>query len=237
MRRATSAKARAKTCSWCAMARFITPPLGSSVLPGITRDSVIQLAQSLGIPIVETLVPREMLYIADEVFFSGTAAEVTPVRSIDRITIGAGRRGPITEKIQSEFFGIVEGKKPDVHRLADAGGAAGGRALNNRVGPKKGGTPDACTPPLEMESEENSRGNRLAATSPETDTPAGSAQKSVNVCTRRRRLARAYRPFSTVVFLLLSEVSDSATVGMLCINHVSMKCQRAQRDYPASGRS
>src|SRR5580765_387123 len=81
-----------------------TPPLGSSVLPGITRDTVIQLAQSLGIPIVETLVPREMLYIADEVFFSGTAAEVTPVRSIDRIIVGAGRRGPITEKIQSEFF-------------------------------------------------------------------------------------------------------------------------------------
>src|SRR5450755_4573400 len=92
-----------------------TPPLGSSVLPGITRDTVIQLAQSLGIPTVETLVPREMLYIADEVFFSGTAAEVTPVRSIDRITIGAGRRGPITEKIKSEFFGIVEGKKPDTH--------------------------------------------------------------------------------------------------------------------------
>ena len=92
-----------------------TPPLGSSVLPGITRDTVIQLSQSLGIPIIETLIPREMLYIADEVFFSGTAAEVTPVRSIDRITIGAGRRGPITEKIQSEFFAIVEGKKPDTH--------------------------------------------------------------------------------------------------------------------------
>jgi branched-chain amino acid aminotransferase len=92
-----------------------TPPLGSSVLPGITRDTVIQLAQALGIPMVETLIPREMLYIADEVFFSGTAAEVTPVRSIDRITVGAGRRGPITEKIQSEFFGIVEGKKPDVY--------------------------------------------------------------------------------------------------------------------------
>src|SRR5579872_2759118 len=92
-----------------------TPPLGASVLPGITRDTVIQLAQSMSIPVIETLIPREMLYIADEVFFSGTAAEVTPVRSIDRITIGAGRRGPITEKIQSEFFGIVEGKKPDAH--------------------------------------------------------------------------------------------------------------------------
>jgi branched-chain amino acid aminotransferase len=85
------------------------------VLPGITRDTVIQLAQGMGIPVIETLIPREMLYIADEVFFSGTAAEVTPIRSIDRIKIGIGRRGPITEKIQSEFFGIVEGRLPDTH--------------------------------------------------------------------------------------------------------------------------
>jgi branched-chain amino acid aminotransferase len=93
--------------------KILTPPLGASVLPGITRDSVMQIAASLGIPLVETLVPREMLYIADEVFFSGTAAEVTPVRSIDRITVGKGRRGPITEKIQNEFFGLMEGKIPD----------------------------------------------------------------------------------------------------------------------------
>ena len=92
-----------------------TPPLGASVLPGITRDTVIQIAHSLGIPLVETLVPREMLYLADEVFFSGTAAEVTPVRSVDRIEVGQGRRGPITEKIQAEFFGLVEGRKPDTH--------------------------------------------------------------------------------------------------------------------------
>jgi len=92
-----------------------TPPLGASVLPGITRDSVITLAQSLGIPLVETLVPREMLYIADEVFFSGTAAEVTPVRSVDRIVVGKGKRGPVTETLQREFFAIVEGKKPDQH--------------------------------------------------------------------------------------------------------------------------
>jgi branched-chain amino acid aminotransferase len=92
-----------------------TPPIGSSVLPGITRDTVIQLAQGQGIPVIETLIPREMLYIADEVFFSGTAAEVTPIRSIDRITVGAGKRGPITEKIQREFFSIVEGKSPDRH--------------------------------------------------------------------------------------------------------------------------
>lgn len=92
-----------------------TPPLGASVLPGITRDAVIQLAQKLNIPLVETLVPREMLYIADEVFFTGTAAELTPIRSIDRITIGAGKRGPITETLQKEFFAIVEGQKPDRH--------------------------------------------------------------------------------------------------------------------------
>jgi len=92
-----------------------TPPLGASVLPGITRDTVITIAHELGIPLVETLVPREMLYIADEVFFSGTAAEVTPVRSIDRIPVGKGRRGPITERIQSEFFALVEGKKADKH--------------------------------------------------------------------------------------------------------------------------
>jgi branched-chain amino acid aminotransferase len=90
-----------------------TPPLGASVLPGITRDSVIRLAQALEIPVVETLIPREMLYIADEVFFSGTAAELTPIRSVDRITIGKGKRGPITERLQREFFGIVEGKTPD----------------------------------------------------------------------------------------------------------------------------
>ncbi|HMD49277.1 MAG TPA: aminotransferase class IV, partial [Bryobacteraceae bacterium] len=93
--------------------KILTPPLGASVLPGITRDTIIQLAESLGIPVVETLVPREMLYIADEVFFSGTAAEVTPIASVDRIPVGKGARGPITEKIQKAFFDIVDGKTPD----------------------------------------------------------------------------------------------------------------------------
>src|ERR1700730_14974172 len=92
-----------------------TPPLGASVLPGITRDSVLLLARELDIPLVETIIPRELLYIADEVFFSGTAAEITPIRSIDRIPIGKGRRGPIAEKLQKEFFGIVNGTKPDRH--------------------------------------------------------------------------------------------------------------------------
>jgi branched-chain amino acid aminotransferase len=95
--------------------KIITPPLGTSVLPGITRDSVITLAGELGIPLVEQIMPRELLYIADEVFFSGTAAEITPIRSIDRITIGKGRRGPVTETLQKEFFAIVNGAKPDRH--------------------------------------------------------------------------------------------------------------------------
>jgi branched-chain amino acid aminotransferase len=93
--------------------KIVTPPLGTSVLPGITRDAVLTLAGDLGIPIVEQVIPRELLYIADEVFFSGTAAEISPIRSVDRITIGSGRRGPITERLQNEFFGIVNGTKPD----------------------------------------------------------------------------------------------------------------------------
>lgn len=93
--------------------KMLTPPLGASVLPGITRDTVVTLARSLGIEIVEGLIPREMLYLADEVFFSGTAVEITPIRSVDRIKVGKGKRGPITEKIQKEFFAIVEGKAAD----------------------------------------------------------------------------------------------------------------------------
>lgn len=92
-----------------------TPPLGSSVLPGITRDTVVTLARELGFSIIETVIPREMLYIADEVFFTGTAAEVTPVRSIDKIPVGGGRRGPVTEQLQTAFFEIVEGKAEDRH--------------------------------------------------------------------------------------------------------------------------
>ena len=93
--------------------KILTPPLGASVLPGITRDTVMQLAESLGIPLVETLVPREMLYIADEVFFSGTAAEITPIRSVDRIVVGTGARGPVTEKLQKAFFDVINGNTPD----------------------------------------------------------------------------------------------------------------------------
>ncbi len=92
---------------------IITPPLAASVLPGITRDSVITLARELGYEVREQPVPREMLYIADEVFFAGTAVEITPVRSIDKITIGAGKRGPVTEAVQSAFFGLIRGTSPD----------------------------------------------------------------------------------------------------------------------------
>jgi branched-chain amino acid aminotransferase len=93
--------------------KILTPALGASVLPGITRDTVMKLAGDLGIPIMEAIVPRELLYIADEVFFSGTAAEITPIRSVDRITIGKGRRGPVAEALQKEFFAIVNGTKAD----------------------------------------------------------------------------------------------------------------------------
>ncbi len=90
-----------------------TSPLGSSILKGITRQSVIQLATSLGYEIVEETISRERLYIADEIFFTGTAAEVTPIRSVDHRVIGSGKRGPITEELQKTFFDIVENKKED----------------------------------------------------------------------------------------------------------------------------
>jgi branched-chain amino acid aminotransferase len=90
-----------------------TPPLASSILGGITRGCVIALARDLGYEVWEELIPRETLYIADEVFFTGTAAEITPIRSIDHISIGTGRRGPVTERIQSEFLGITSGEVVD----------------------------------------------------------------------------------------------------------------------------
>ena len=93
-----------------------TPPIGSSILGGITRDSIITLAGELGMTVKETVLPREALYLADEAFFVGTAAEVTPIRSIDRIAVGAGRRGPVTERVQRAFFDVVTGEAADRHR-------------------------------------------------------------------------------------------------------------------------
>jgi branched-chain amino acid aminotransferase len=92
-----------------------TPPLSASVLGGITRDSIMTLGRDLGYQVVETNIPREALYIADEVFFTGTAAEVTPIRSIDKITIGPGKRGPVTSALQSAFFAVINGDVPDSH--------------------------------------------------------------------------------------------------------------------------
>lgn len=90
-----------------------TPALASSILQGITRDTVMTLARAHGFEVREQSIPREFLYLADEMFLTGTAAEVTPVRSVDRITIGAGKRGPVTEALQSAFFGLFTGKTPD----------------------------------------------------------------------------------------------------------------------------
>ena len=107
--------------------KLITPPLGASILPGITRDSIIQIAREMGIEVIETSVQRSALYLADELFFTGTAAEVSPIRSVDKITIGSGKRGPITEKIQKEFFDILHARRPAPNNapwltfVADAG--------------------------------------------------------------------------------------------------------------------
>lgn len=92
--------------------KLITPPLGASILPGITRDSVIQIARNLGIEVIETTIQRGALYLADELFFTGTAAEITPIRSVDRITVGSGKAGPITRQLQDEFFKIIMAEKP-----------------------------------------------------------------------------------------------------------------------------
>jgi branched-chain amino acid aminotransferase len=92
-----------------------TPPLTASILPGITRASVLTLARDLGFEIREEMLPRELLYIADEAFFAGTAVEITPIRSVDKIAIGNGRRGPITEAIQQAFFDVINGERPDRH--------------------------------------------------------------------------------------------------------------------------
>jgi branched-chain amino acid aminotransferase len=92
-----------------------TPPLASSVLPGITRDSIMTIAQELGFQVREQDLPRELLYVCDEAFFVGTAAEVTPIRSVDKIQVGQGRRGPVTTAIQQAFFDYINGVLPDRH--------------------------------------------------------------------------------------------------------------------------
>jgi branched-chain amino acid aminotransferase len=92
-----------------------TPPVSASILPGITRDSVITIARDLGFTVREEMLPRELLYIADEAFFAGTAVEITPIKSVDKIAMGNGRRGPITEALQQSFFDIINGRVEDKH--------------------------------------------------------------------------------------------------------------------------
>jgi branched-chain amino acid aminotransferase len=96
-----------------------TPALAYSVLAGITRDCVMRLARDKGIEVRETAMPRELLYIADEIFMTGTAAEITPIRSVDRLPIGTGKRGPITQSLQEAFFGLFSGKTPDKYNWLD----------------------------------------------------------------------------------------------------------------------
>jgi len=95
--------------------RLLTPNMASSILPGITRDAIITLARDMGIEVKEVNMPRGMLYTCDELFFTGTAAEVTPIRSVDRITVGEGHPGPITQRLMGEFNGIVRGEIEDRH--------------------------------------------------------------------------------------------------------------------------
>jgi len=91
----------------------ITPPSTASILTGITRDSVITLAREQGLTVTEQAIPREMLYIADEIFLTGTAAEITPVRSVDHVQVGPGQRGPVTQALQDSFFGLFNGRTAD----------------------------------------------------------------------------------------------------------------------------
>jgi len=99
--------------------KVYTPPLSAGILPGITRDSLLQICRDEGIPVAETQIPREALYVADEVFFSGTATEICPIRSVDRIPVGRGEPGPITRQLQSLFLGLVRGEVADRHGWLD----------------------------------------------------------------------------------------------------------------------
>jgi branched-chain amino acid aminotransferase len=99
--------------------KIYTPSLSCSILPGITRESVIQIAADLGYKVTEQVIPREMLYLADEVFFTGTAAEITPIRSVDHIQVGNGSRGPVTKLIQEKFLNILSGKDDDPYKWLD----------------------------------------------------------------------------------------------------------------------
>ena len=119
-----------------------TPPLGSSILKGVTRYATMTLAHDLGYSVVEQNIPREMLYIADEVFITGTAAEIVPIRSVDHVQIGAGEPGPVTKKLQQEFFAIVQGRVPDRYHwltfVNDAAPAKASTPASSRRSKRKG---------------------------------------------------------------------------------------------------
>jgi len=109
----------------------ITPTFANNVLPGITRNTVLTLCSNLNIPTAEQVIPREMLYIASEVFMVGTAVEITPIRSIDKLKVGNGSRGPIVKKLQDEFFGLTSGAKPDRHNWLTPVGVPEGATVRN----------------------------------------------------------------------------------------------------------
>ena len=94
---------------------ILTPPVAASILCGVTRNCVLRLAEDCGYRVREEPIPRELLYLADEVFFTGTAVEITPVRSVDGLVVGDGRRGEVTMQLMDAFFDIVEGRTPDRH--------------------------------------------------------------------------------------------------------------------------
>jgi len=112
MHRASSPKARARTCYVIKNGVVYTPDLSAGALNGITRNTIFSICADLGLKVVEKRITRDEVYICDEAFFTGTAAEVTPIRELDRIELGCGSRGPITEKIQAAFFDIVGGLNP-----------------------------------------------------------------------------------------------------------------------------
>ena len=106
---------RSAACRIASLAASTDPAISAAVLPGITRNSVITLARDLGFTVQEEMLPRELLYIADEAFFAGTAVEITPIKTVDKIAIGSGRRGPVTEALQKAFFAVINGEVPDRH--------------------------------------------------------------------------------------------------------------------------
>ncbi|NNL95706.1 MAG: branched-chain-amino-acid transaminase, partial [Xanthomonadales bacterium] len=114
---------------------LITPPQAASILAGITRDSVIKLARDEGITVIEQLLSREILYLADELFFTGTAAEITPIASIDDLPVGPGHRGPVTKRLQDLFFGLFDGRTEDRHGWLEPvhGGDAGAGGVTSAV--------------------------------------------------------------------------------------------------------